>query len=752
MKNKTQNILNRASYYKFALYIAVFLLINLVGVTLFFRIDLTKNGLYSLSDASIDTISKLEEPLTVNIFFTKNLPSPYNNVERYLHDLIAEYERYSKHHLSYRFYDVMAKEGDISKEAEKNRKIAQSYGIYPVNVQKIEQDEAKIQKAYMGMVLIHGDLVEKIPAITSTEDLEYKITTTIKKMYNKISALVKLKEKIKVLLINSSSLKNISKILKLKKYNTLENNIRAIVDKVNLKTYGQLKFIYVDPTKDPQNGYITKEYKKFGLKWPDIKTSDGTNVPAGEGILALGLEYSGKSFQKSLITKSLSLSDKGIGEVYSIIDNKAIESFISDNIENLININDDIGYLSSHGTLKIKNNLPPQMQMMNNQQEAPISNLYRLLQANYNVKEIDLKKDPIPDSIDTLIIAGPKESFSDYELFQIDQFLMKGKSVAFFMDSFREIRRNNRQQMFGYNQQPVYLPLKTGIEKLLKSYGITINSSYLMDESCYVNRDRNNNEMPIYFAPVIKDEYIDHSQDFMRGVKQLVVIKISPLQLLDTVIKKDNIKALKLFSSSDKAWEMKGRITLLPYMIKPPAAGKDERSYPLAYLLNGNFNSYFAGKDIPEKPVEKKKSDDKKENSKDKISMENSAKVTQKSEISSGKDIITRSKGSKIFVTASSELLKNNLIDEEGRSVNALFFLNLMDSLNNRENIAKLRGKKQRFNPLKESSSFVKSFVKMLNIAGLPALWILFGVFVLFRRKKRRKTIQAIFKKANREV
>lgn len=744
MSNKSINISSGKKYYKFGLYLIVFFLINLVGVTLFFRIDLTKNGLYSLSDASKDTISSLKEPLTIDVFFSKNLPSPYNNVERYLHDLLAEYERYSKHNLSFKFFDVMAKEGDVSEEAEKNRKIAQGYGIYPVNVQKIEQDEAKIQKAYMGMVLIHGDLVEKIPAVTSTEDLEYKITTTIKKMYNKISALVNLKDKIKVILVNSSSIGDISRIIKLKNYSTLEPKLEAIVDKVNLKTYGQIKFIVVDPTKDPGNSYISDQYKRFGLKWPDIKTPDGLTVRAGEGILALGLEYKEKSFQKSLITKNISLTDKGIGEVYSIIDDKSIESFINDNIDNLVNINEDIGYLSSNGTLSIRNNLPPQMQMLSRQQEMPISNLYGLLQKNYNVKEIDLSKNSIPDSIDTLIIAGPKNAFSDWELLQIDQFLMKGKSIALFLDSFREVKKSGKQQMFGYNQ-PVYLPINTGLEKLLSHYGLGMNRSYLMDKNCYINRDGNNNEMPIYFAPIIKDEYINHSRDFMKGIKQLIAIKISPLNLIDSVLKKNNIKVLKLFSSSDRSWEMKGRINLTPYMIQPPATDKNMQSYPLAYLLSGNFKSYFTGKQIPEKPVEKKKNE-KNVKKNNKVTAGNIL-TKSKDIVISEKPILNQSEGGHIFLTGTSEILKNNLIDKDGLSVNALFFLNLIDSLNNRENIAKLRGKKQRFNPLKESSPFVRSFVKTLNIAGLPILFIFFGLYVWYRRKRRRKMIQTVFLK-----
>ncbi|MCK5005498.1 MAG: GldG family protein, partial [Candidatus Aminicenantes bacterium] len=163
---------NKNKYYKFGLYLVMLLLINVAAGSMYYRVDLTSNGLYSLSDASEDAVNSLTEPLTINVFFSRNLPSPYNNVERYLHDILEEYEIHSNKNLSFRFYDVNAKEGDLSEQAEENRKIANSYGIYPVNVQKIEQDEAKIQKAYMGMVFIHGDIVEKIPAVISTEDLE----------------------------------------------------------------------------------------------------------------------------------------------------------------------------------------------------------------------------------------------------------------------------------------------------------------------------------------------------------------------------------------------------------------------------------------------------------------------------------------------------------------------------------------------------------------------------------------------------
>ena len=87
------------------------------------------------------------------------------------------------------------------------------------------------------------------------------------------------------------------------------------------------------------------------------------------------------------------------------------------------------------------------------------------------------------------------------------------------------------------------------------------------------------------------------------------------------------------------------------------------------------------------------------------------------------------------------------MVDEEGRSSNATFIMNVLDALNGRNEIAVMRSKEQRFNPLAETAPAVKTFIKAFNIAGLPVLVAAFGLLVLFRRHSRQKNIQSIFQK-----
>jgi len=75
-------------YIRFLVYLIIVVLVNVAGTTFFFRLDLTANKMYSISEASKKVVSTLSEPLTVKVFFTKNLPAPHNNTERYLHVLL----------------------------------------------------------------------------------------------------------------------------------------------------------------------------------------------------------------------------------------------------------------------------------------------------------------------------------------------------------------------------------------------------------------------------------------------------------------------------------------------------------------------------------------------------------------------------------------------------------------------------------------------------------------------------------------
>ncbi len=724
-------------YTKFIIYFVTVVLLNIAGITLFFRADLTADKIYSISDASQRVVSTLSEPLTIKVFFTKDLPPPYNNTERYLHDLFEEYAIYGNKFFNYRFYDVSAEEGELTDKARENQKIANNYGIHPIQIQVVDKDEVKFQKAYMGLALIHGDLIEQIQAITSTEGLEYKLTTAMQKMNNKISALLSLPGKIKIKLFLSSSIETVAPHMGVRNLANIPAEIENIVKTLNQKNYNKLEFEFLNPAQDQDLTALSDKYNIMMLSWPALAKGQ---IAPGKGVIGLVMEY-----DKNLLAVPLMhvIRLPLIGTQYKLAEPAEMEESINSNVERLIDINENLGYLADHGTLNLAA-MPPGAPGRPPDEE-PAANFRSLVSQNYSLKDIRLKDQNIPEGLKCLIIARPTDKFSDYELLQIDQFLMQGKNLALILDRFNELSPAGQQGM-NLGQTPVFVPLDTGLEKLLSHYGIRIQQSFVMDQNCYrqeLPAQFGGGERAIYFAPLIKDRFINDDLAFMKNIKRLVALKISPLELDSERINQNSLKAHRLFASSEKSWQMRDRINLNPMFIRPPPSTEDMRSYPLAYIIEGEFPSYFAGKPLPLKEIK----DEEVSDEKPPTETPDTQTEIDLSRIERQGQFLARGKPGKIFVMASADMLKDNVLDAGGRGPNTTFILNTIDYLNGREDIAVMRAKVQRFNPVEEAPAGTKAFVKAFNIAGLPVVVVIFGLGVWFRRHSRKRQIQLMFHK-----
>jgi ABC-type uncharacterized transport system involved in gliding motility auxiliary subunit len=524
--------------------------------------------------------------------------------------------------------------------------------------------------------------------------------------------------------------------------------LKEIVQELNQKNYDKLEFQYLDPSADADLAAAVQRYNIMNIKWPAL--AEG-KVPPGTGAIGLVMEFQARALVLRLLEV---IQIPIIGTQYKLKDAEEIKELINNNVEALIEINEELGFVADHGTLNLMGASPFNQTARRNQD--PVTNFRTLISQNYTLKPIQLQSENIPDNLKSMVIARPTEPFSDYELLQIDQFLMKGKNLLLFLDRFTELQPANQQGGNIGGQQPIYVPLDTGLEKLLNHYGIQIKKSYVMDENCFrqeMPAQLGGGERPIYFAPIIQSRFINKDLDFMKSIKGMLAITIAPLELDTEQLAANGLKATQLVASSEKSWEMSGRITLNPMFIQPPSSNEEMQSRPLAYILEGEFPSYFADKPIPIKEIDKNRPADKNDEATSQQSMPDRASGTGTqsevdiSQIVTDGQFIAKGKSGKVFLMASAEMLKDNLLDASGRGPNATYILNVIDYLNDREDIAVMRGKEQRFNPLNETKPGTKTFVKTLNIIGLPALVVFFGIGVWFRRHARKKNIQMMFHK-----
>ncbi len=712
---------------RFVIYLAMVVLVNLASSTLFLRTDLTKNRIYSLSGASKDVVAGLEEPLTIKAFFSKNLPPPYNNTEQQLRDLLEEYAIHANRYFNYTVHSIGSSDdlGAKTKEDREKERMAQNYSIYPIQIQNIEQDEVKLLNAYMGVVFIHGDMIETISSLANTENLEYTLTNTIRKMARKTSALLGMEEDVQLVLYLSSTLYPLVDDLE-----NVPGKVQAMVEDLNVENFGRIHYTHIDPTQSAERAQELQQYNMPALM---LQTASGSGEePAYASLL---VSYKGEAVVMNLFVRDF------FG--YAFRDPASFEGSIQDSLETLIGINEEIGYVVDYGTAALGRSRSQGGQAPPNR--LVLNAFERLVSQNYAFKEVRLEQG-IPDGLKSLLLVGPREHLSDFALYQLDQFLMKGGSLALFIDTYAEFvppppKDGEFPSQYGQQpQQPVYIPIITGMEEMLEHYGITVRKSYVMDEKSFIQRrrlaDGGMSEIPFYFAPQIDQDNINKERSFIKGIKSLIMLYISPLEIEKEL--PDGRSATLLFSSSDRSWEMDKNINLSnPYMITPP---QDDVMFsrPLAYLLEGQFTSYFAGKEIPQRERGEQEQNEARQGS-----------IISTEKISGGAKIIEATKTGSLFVIGSSSLLGDNVLDDQGASPNSVFVMNLIDYLSDQEDYAVMRSKGQTINPLRDTQPETRTFIKTFNIVGLPILTVLVGILIWLRWISRKTRIRSLFEAAS---
>jgi len=169
-------IKNKNSFFIFLGCLVVgLILLNITSRDIFKRWDLTDNKMFSLSNSSKNIVTKLDDLLTIKVYFSDDLPNELGNTRRYLQDILEEYRAVSKD-INFYFYDPST-DSELEEQARKD-------GIQPVQMQALENDQMVVKKVYLGMVLLYEEKKEILPVIQTTAGLEYMISTKIKSLIN----------------------------------------------------------------------------------------------------------------------------------------------------------------------------------------------------------------------------------------------------------------------------------------------------------------------------------------------------------------------------------------------------------------------------------------------------------------------------------------------------------------------------------------------------------------------------------------
>ncbi|MDO5773700.1 MAG: Gldg family protein [Spirochaetales bacterium] len=660
------------------LFIVAVVLLNLVASRAFFRIDLTESKSYSLSSSSKEIVKNLEEPLNVKVFFSANLPSPYSNVEQYVKDILAEYGNSANKNFSCEFFDM---------EDYDNQRIARGYGLNQIQIRELKNNEVGLKNAFMGIVLSYADQIEKIDGISSSDGLEYKITSAIGKIISSTNILAGLSDNVKVSLYKSESLEQFN----IADFEKIDDEVGKAFSAANKKFKDRLDF----KSENPDSETSLALGKKYGIQSVSWKNSDGK---IEYGTIGLVVEYG----QKVQVVP-LRLTNAIFQYVVSGLDD--LEENIEECVKTVVSKTDVIAYVTGHGEHSLEDK--------NDSMYLKI-----LLADTYDLQEVNLLENEIPISAQSLIVNGPKEKFSDAELYKIDQFILRGGNAIFLVDSIDEIMPYGEM---AYYSQPEYVPVENGLEKLFDSYGIKIGSEYVMDEKCFSQLTQQYGKLDFYYTPLIQKNCLDQKNLISKNLGNIFFPQTFEIDVSGAKENKD-AKVSVIAKTSEKSWTVPvaENFVLSPMSIFPPKEEDKFSSKNVAVLIEGKFKSAF----------------------------EKSPLESESENVLAAKNHLDSSvQGSKIFVASTSCIAtaKFGLLQEDSQTPNAYFVRNAVDYMNGKEDFCSMRTKNLSLNSLKMSSGKFALAVKYFNQVGLAVLVALGGLCVFVLRRQHREKIRMAY-------
>ena len=318
---------------------------------------------------------------------------------------------------------------------------------------------------------------------------------------------------------------------------------------------------------------------------------------------------------------------------------------------------------------------------------------------------------------DLLVIAKPTQAFSNYEKYILDQYVMRGGKILWYVDPvFAEM------DSLQYYKEVPCLPRDLNLEDLFFRYGVRLNSNLLQDlnalpipvKSGEIAGQAQYKFIPWYFFPLITP-VADHPI-----VKNLNVLKTEFVSSMDTVGTKSGLTKTVLLTTSASTKILNTPAIISLEALKRRAINREyaHKYIPVSVLVEGVFTSLFSGYD----------------------------KMVDQEKIG----FIEKSKPTKMIFVSDGDMIKNKF-SSKGYPLplgydqytdvaygNKNFLLNAVNYLCDDEDIVQVRSKDFKMRLLdKDKILKEKTFWQVLNMVLPLCFVIIMGIiFVVIRKRK----------------
>jgi ABC-2 type transport system permease protein len=540
------------------------------------RLDLTQEGLYSISPATKRILAGLEENVLIYGYFSKRTHPKLAPLVPRIEDLLDEYRALSRGRVQVELIDPRE---DETAEREANDR----FGVQSTPFRLASKYESGIVNAYFAVVVKYGDQyvrygfddlidVEPLPdgdVDVRLRNLEYDLTRAIKKVVFGFRSAAELFERVEqtVRLTAVMTPESLPEV-----FEEVPGAVRAAAEQLAEKGGDKFEYVEIDPTESEE---IRLEVAgRFGAGPMSL------GFFGDEQFYLYGFLEVGEQFEQ------LDLSGESL-----------TAATIREAVEDVLR-RQTPGFLKTVGVATPGPDLPPELMMQMGGRMPPpeFERIKMLLRRDYNVREVSLDSaEGIPTGVDVLLVLRP-ENLPESAVYRLDQYLMRGGRVILCAGEYK----------VDFDASGLRLrPAQSGLAGWLDHFGVEIVPTLVLDDQ--------NQPLPIpemrqtpfgamrtwrmapypYLVEVAGEGLINHQ--VAAGLGAMGIYWGSPVALDDE--KTEGLEVIELLKSSDLSWtdDDTSRVAFVDYSV--PAEGLGPRL--LAVALSGEFESYFAGREAP---------------------------------------------------------------------------------------------------------------------------------------------------------
>lgn len=369
-------------------------------------------------------------------------------------------------------------------------------------------------------------------------------------------------------------------------YRRLRNDVKDMLDQ--FRAYNRsVDYEFVNPNTfktDEEKATFYQTLVKKGLT-PIPVTSERDGVKTQQLVYpAMEVSYQGRETAVQL--QPTGITSRSTEEVVNTAVENLEYNFVTA-LQRLIRpVKPRIGFLLGHGELEKIDLFDIQMALV---EDYAIENVY--LEGNINAltRRIQDTRDSsvtVSNKFDVLVVPKPRRTFSDQDLYILDQYVMYGGKVLWLLDELDADMDSLRD-----NPETFATRMPTNLEEMLFNYGVRINADLVLDYRCrdipMMGLDNRMQMVPWYYFPILIP---NTKHPIVRNLDMLKTDFISSIDLIN-----NDIDKTVLLTTSDHVHikNAPAHVQLSDAMIRVDEQLFNRSSLPVAVLLEGKFRSLY---------------------------------------------------------------------------------------------------------------------------------------------------------------